>query len=459
MDDLHNTYGVVGEGSDERGCYKITLLSMLRGGKPKPYKVYAKPIKHIVNDSAPTLRGWYKDKNEPPSKRPRPCYTEALLTTPYGGYCPVGCKFCYVSHGTRGYRASGIVTVNPDYPDAVRRNLSKMYIGSSAYISSFIEPFLHLEKQYHVTQRLSQVFVDVGLPIFYLTRLIPPDWAIEYLLHNPYSYMQWSINTSNEKHRKLMSPGTASLDDMLSCIGRVRSVGIYVSIQCNPVLAGITTLDELVGVVKLVAEAGANHIIFKFVEQVYSNRALLFRRLSKLPGVDVMDKLLSQRIGGCYTIRQDVRIEWLRVLLEETRKAGITMSTCYEYYDDGTQGGANLAPWFTTADQCHGLGVPVHYRLELGEKFRPLPGCWRKGCLYCNEYGTKVCNSELLLSAKALKCADYRERLAVAGDAADWLLPDSCAKPSLVKKSRAANPDMMTDAELWGWGDISEYVS
>lgn len=364
---------------------------------------------------------------------------------------------CYVTHGTRGYRATGIATSNPDYPDLMAKCIQKMNVSGAFYISSFTEPFQHLEDTYHITQRLTEVIVGEELPLFYLTRLLPPDWAVDALLANPYSYMQWSINTSNDHHRRLMSPGIASYDAVFAKMHELSSRGIYISVQCNPILAGITTLDELVDLVRLVADAGGHHIIFKFAEQVYSNRKLLLERLSKsrLPNVDKFDKLLSQTIGGVYTIDQGVRLEWLRVLLEETRDYDITMSTCYEYYDNKTQGGANLAPWFTTSDQCHGRGVPIYYRPELGAQFKPLPGCYRKGCLWCKEYGTRACGNEELLQAKALQYKDLRS---ITVDAAgSWAQPDSCFRPEAVELV-CGNYDLDTDAELWGWPTIDEHL-
>jgi DNA repair photolyase len=343
-----------------------------------------------------------------------------------------------------------LATANPLYPDALRKQVGSMQMASAAYMSSFAEPFQILEGQYNVTQRLSQVFIDNNLPMFYLSRLIPPSWAIDALQQNPYSYMQWSVNTSNDAVYKKMSPGSYHIDDVLKSVNHLSSLGIYTSFQCNPILPGIVTLDELVTLVHLAAQAGLRHIIFKFVEQVFNNRKLLLDRLraNRLEGVDELDKVFTQTIGGVYTVDQDVRLEWLNVLLEETRKADITMSLCYEYYADGAAG-ANLAPYFTTSDQCHGRGVPVYYRPEPSKQFEPLPGCYRKGCLYCADYGTKACNNEILQEARALTYKDYRS-IRLQGDDANWDMADSCARPELVGQSPARNPDLVTDAVMWG---------
>ena len=128
-------------------------------------------------------------------------------------------------------------------------------------------------------------------------------------------------------------------------------------------------------------------------------------------------------------------------------------STTYEYYDNG-YAGENLAPYYTTADQCHGRGVPVYYRPEPGARFEPIPGCYRKGCLYCKEYGTHACKNAELLEAKALKYKDLRS-IQVVGNERCWELPESCHAPEDVSALGVehiyGNPDFMTDAEMWDW--------
>lgn len=439
----------IGNGEDENGEFQLIPLSMIRGGELKPFKVYTKPMKHIVNDSNPSLRGWYKNKAVSDRQRPRPCYSEAVLTVPYGGYCHVGCKFCYVDNGTRGYRATGIPTVSPDYPDNVAKQIKAMMIAAPFYISSFTEPFQILEDDYHIVRRLTDVLVNEDLPLFYLSRRIPPDWAVEALQQNPYSYMQWSINSSDTAIYKKMSPGSYKIDEVMASMKELSSKGIYISIQCNPVLPGIVSLDNLKHLIELIADNGGNHVIFKFAEQVMSQRKMLIERLqsAKLKGVGEFDAVFNQVIGGVYTVNQEMRVDWLNELLIHTRKHGITMSTCYEYYDDG-KGGANMAPYFTTSDQCHGRGVPMFYRPAPGAVFKPLPGCYRKGCLYCAEHGTQACGNDTLLQAKALEFKDYKS-ITLQGDEKNWAIIDSCKSPDEVSGSCACNDNFQTDMEIW----------
>ena len=455
---FHKLAKAVGSGEDEHGPYEMIPISMVRGGKLSSVKVHTHPMKHLLKDTTPAPRGWYKPKSpESDRVRARPCYTEALLTTPYGGFCPINCAHCYVNNGTRGYRATGLPVAHYKYPQAMKIWVSKLMVSGAAYITSFSEPFHPLEDTYHITRDLTQVFLDEGLPIFYLSRKIPPDWAMEALLENPYSYMQWSINTSNPDHYRKFSPGSFTLHEVYKAIQRFHDNGIFISIQVNPIIAGVSTLQEIVDLVYELEAVGANHVIFKFVEQVANNRQVIVDRMHQrgLPHVEVFDNLFSQVIGGVYTIQEDVRIEWLDTLLKATRDAQITMSLCYEYWDDGFAG-ENLAPYYTTADQCHGRGVPIYFRREPGAAFEPLAGCYRKGCLYCLEHGTQACDSDKLLEAGALTYADLRSiNIARINEPSWWTLGDSCASPELagthMKGRIFGNPGLQTDAEMWDW--------
>lgn len=93
-------------------------VGMVRNAKEENKKhitAYLQPYPHTRIDTAKPLQGWYKSLHEPSGVRPRPCFSEAILTEPYGGWCAVGCCFCYVNSGMRGYRGSGLITVPINY--------------------------------------------------------------------------------------------------------------------------------------------------------------------------------------------------------------------------------------------------------------------------------------------------------------------------------------------------------
>jgi DNA repair photolyase len=408
------------------GRYEYWKIGMTRNASEenqKTYKVFLDPAPHVILDQNVPLRGWYKNKHEPKGVRPRPCFTEALLTQPYGGACPVRCAFCYVNNGVRGYRGSGITVVDPNYPIKVEKQLAKMQFGWNAYISSFTEAFQKLEDKFHNTEQLSEVITSYGLPLFYLTRQIPPDWALNYLLKSKYSYQQFSIITSDRTVYRKLSPGAAPLDDILKFIKQeLKPRGIYVSIQINPILPGIITKQDILNLIAELGQAGANHCIFKFVEIVTPAAGAMVDKMNRMfPGEKSaeFETLFSQTIGGLRTVKEDYRIRMLDSFAEATAAAGMTMGLCYEYcYDRDESGhirdktGVSLGKRYCTGDQCHGFRTPIH--VKKSGKFYPLEVCPPSGCLYCEEThkGKKEippCGVSKLMRAKALKPSDYNK--------------------------------------------------
>lgn len=443
---LNNTEVEIDEETGWR--YTFRDVGMVRNDpNPRELKVFLDPLPHVVVDQDVPLRGWYKGKHEQPGVRARPCMTDSLLTQPYGGFCHVGCGFCYINNGVRGYRGQGLTTVDPQYPAKIRKQMDKMRTGAAVYMSSFIDPFIELEPHYGNTRGTAEAAVDVGLPIYFLTRKEVPGWAFDLLAKNKYSYIQHSINTPDPDDWQRLSPRAIPLEGMIEQVREEHRRGLYVSIQVNPIMAGITSNDDIVELIHLLGEAGADHLIFKFVEIVYPSVPGMVRnmeaRFGKVPAthgkpsgqerVDRFKGLFTQNIGGVRTVEEEYRKAAFDRFLPETRKAGVTMALCYEYeYERDAQGeivsktGISMGHKYLTADQCHGHRVPIHHRDGPEEPFRPMEVCPPSGCLTCGDDAggeDKVpCGNELLASASALKPSDLYTP-AARSDAARRSLP------------------------------------
>lgn len=405
------------------GRWEIWMIGMTRNAameNRRPMKVYLKPTPFVIlPDQNVPLRGWYKCKYEPKGVRSRPCFTEALLTQPYGGRCPLNCLMCYINNGVRGYRGAGLSTVDPYYPLKIEKQLADMKFGWAAYISSFTEPFQPLEDIFHNTEAISEILTGYGLPLFYLSRKIPPEWADKYLLKNKYSYMQYSITTSDRSDWKKIHPHAADIDDTLKRIREQRDKGIYISIQVDPIIPGVTSRKDILKLIEELSKAGANHLIFKFIEAVQPAAPAIVRKIKRLfpeRGND-FERLFCESMGGVRNIKESYRIESHKIFRNECNRRGVTMSLCFEFcYERDESGkiinktGINLGKTFITADQCHGQRVPIHIRK--GSKFYPLEVCPPSGCLYCEEAttpGKPPCGVPELQKARALKPSDYNK--------------------------------------------------
>jgi DNA repair photolyase len=364
------------------------------------------------------------------------CFTEAVLTEPYGGYCAVGCQFCYINSGMRGYRGTGLISVPLNYGDQIRAQLSKMRRAAAGYFSSFTDPFTPLEDFYHNTQRAAEEFVKVGLPLFFLSRLPYPDWAVDLLTKNPHSYAQKSINTCDPTDWRHLSPGAMALEGHLEEITKLKRRGIYVSIQVNPIVPGVTSNEQVLRLFRMLKDAGADHVIVKFVEAAYSWAPAMVKRMIKVFGDRGRDfeRLFTCNIGAERTVDEAYRLRAHRLYSTAARRLGLTYATCYEYeYERDAAGkilskvGKSIGRKFTTAAQCHGHAVPVYARASADEPFRPLDECPPSGCLHCadeNEEapGTPRCGDELAGGAYALQLKDLKTPMG-AGKKRTYELP------------------------------------
>ena len=400
---------------------KIGMVRNAKDSDKMEVIAYLKPFPHIRIDKAKQLQGWYQSKiNESAQSRPRPCFTEAVLTEPYGGYCAVGCQFCYINSGMRGYRGTGLISVPLDYGEQIRDQLKKVRRSAAGYFSSFTDPFTPLENYYHNTEEAANAFVELGLPIFFLSRLRYPDWAVRLLKKNPHSYAQKSINTSDREDWRKLSPGAMSLQGHLNDIRRLKKHGIYVSIQVNPIVPGVTSNEQIVELFNQLKKAGTDHVIVKFVEAAYSWSPDLIKRITKVFGKDRGNKfasLFTQNIGSQRTIDQDYRLAAHELFSRTAKNLGLTYATCYEYeYEKNKDGsirsktGISIGRKYTTADQCHGHRVPMYSRQDDKTKFKPIDECPPSGCLYCadeNE-GKPRCGDELAGEARAVRYSDMK---------------------------------------------------
>lgn len=328
---------------------------------------------------------------------------------------------CYVNSGFRGYRGSGLISVPVNYGAQVRQMLSKTKTSAAGYFSSFTDPFLPLEDVYHNTQNGAMEFVRLGLPVFFLSRMSYPGWAFDLLQQNKYSYAQKSINTPDPEDWKKLSPGALSLMEHLDEIRELSRRGIYVSIQVNPIIAGVTTHDDIERLLEMLKEAGANHVIFKFVEAGYSWAPAMveriMRRFGDNRGAAFRDLFVENSAGSQKTVIEEYRREGFRRYQAKANALGLTMALCYEYAKDDLGKWRSIGGDYMTSDQCHGQRVPMFTRSSTQSPtgkpvaFREVEACPPSGCLTCasDNDGAARCGNEERGKAKAMRAPDYKE--------------------------------------------------
>jgi DNA repair photolyase len=403
-------------------------VAMLRGtgNAMMDQKVYLDPWPHIRLGSPKPLQGWYSNRWDGAlqNQRDRPCDTDAMLTQPYGGWCNISCAFCYINSGSRGYRGSGLITVPINYGEWVTKQLKSMKRAQAGYFSSFTEPFINLEDTYHNTQRGAQAFIDAGLPIFFLSRRAYPDWAINQLKQNPYSYAQKSINTPDPVVWKKLSPNAIALEDNFADLKRISDAGVYTSIQVNPIIPGLVSHEDVEHLFERLAASGANHVIVKFVECSWAFHSTMVSKVRKLFGdakADAFAELFTEnQCGAQRTVNETYRREGHTRYRALATKLGMTYSLCYEYTNVKRNDSGAKKEWhsmgeeFRTSDQCHGHRIPWHVKTpESGDLFLPMEEyCPPAGCLTCptkkGDGNLGACGDQMFSDAKALVAKDFK---------------------------------------------------
>lgn len=399
---------------------RLSKVAVIRNAKPENMRetiVYLDPVPHIRGVNPKAIQGWYSSKgdSDKPNERDRPCMTDALLLEPYGGFCGVGCtSFCYVLNSPYGYRHTGLVTVPLNYGEFIRKSLKSLRIAQAGYVTPFTDPFQSIEDFYGNSRGAAQAFVDEGLPIFFLSRRLYPQWAYEQLSKHPLSYMQKSLNTPHEDDWHRLSPGAATLAEHFDQIREAKQRGLYVSIQVNPIIPGVVSHDDIERLIEKLAEAGADHAIFKFVESNHGSNKIMVQRLTEKFGDNRMsvfrDLMTEHQAGNQVTIQESYRREAHTRFRKKCKEVGMTSSLCYEFtLKDGRW--RSMGPEFLTSDQCHGRRVPFFERRTPESPFTEIAECPPSGCLTCasDNGGEPRCGSELLGAAKALKLSDLRK--------------------------------------------------
>jgi DNA repair photolyase len=157
--------------------------------------------------------------------------------------------------------------------------------------------------------------------------------------------MQKSINTPHEDDWRKLSPGAASLDLHLDQIAEARALGIYVSIQVNPVVPGIVTHEDVETLFEALAGAGANHVIVKFVEANFPWAPAMVQKITKSFGDNraaaFRELFVENSAGQQKTVAWDYRREGHERYQRQATKLGLTYATCFEYQRGATHRGTS----------------------------------------------------------------------------------------------------------------------
>lgn len=365
------------------------------------------PVPHyLVSGSQKKLHGWY-------NRHYRECTSERLIVNPYCG-CQINCFFCYAKalpgYFSASHRQGNPVYVFKDFDRQVRRQLDSLAYASCGYLSAVSDPFQKINDKYRMSEKIIRAFVDYNVPIEVVTKQRIPDEAIELLSRQSDSFAQISVLTIHEKLRGILSPGSATVEDTLDTMRRLRKNSIYCAGRIDPILPYITDdQPSLLELIETLAAGGVSHIVASVMDIPLNFKRTVLAAIKLYWGSAMEQRyqeLYTERIGGCLHAAQGYREGLFSWLSLETKKRGMSFSLCMEFKRRGAVlSGMNIQ--YSSSRNCEGKDVPV-YRRE-GSRFNPIVGC-KGNCLRCDSFvcGLSRFNHKSGKTCLALTLKDYK---------------------------------------------------
>ena len=371
------------------------------------------PIPHIlVPTKKCVVHGWYF----PYRSGRRECSSERILVNPYNG-CTINCPMCY-ARAYGGYfeewNKTGIVTVFKEIDKKLNGELRRLYYASCGYFSPVTDPFQSpLEETYHLSERCMGVFLDLDLPVEFVTKngAKVPNRLLRRMSEHPYNhcFCQFTLLSLDEDIRRAFSPGGSTVEEQLRAIQKSKDHGLYVVVRIDPILPGINdALRDLSDLLDAVKERGADHVIASVCD---INASYIDRLLSVVKSIDskipkLWHSIYRERIGLSYQASEAYRSKVFGALRELSAKKGLTFALCMEFRKVG-RNYIGMNSDFMTSKVCEGKTVPVYFRTNLGENFRPIPRC-DGDCLSCARgVQEPVCGKPYLMEADSMTYSKY----------------------------------------------------
>lgn len=192
---------------------------------------------------------------------------------PYQG-CEHGCAYCFArpTHEFWGYSAGTDferkIMVKKNAPELLEKFFQKRnYVPKTLVLSGNTDCYQPAERRFELTRQMLQVCLRYRHPVSLITKnaLVLRDLDIlTRLTEKNLVTVNFSIPTLNEALRRAMEPRTSTAAKKLQAIETLSSNGIPVGVMIAPVIPGLTA-DEILGIQKNVAEAGAVKIGYSLV--------------------------------------------------------------------------------------------------------------------------------------------------------------------------------------------------
>jgi DNA repair photolyase len=206
-------------------------------------------------------------------------FLDDYTLNPYEG-CSFNCQYCYVRGSKYGENMEDTLAVKINGPEILARQLAfrtnKNQHGIIA-LASATDPYIRAEEKYSITRRYLQEILRFQFPVLMITKstLILRDLDFlkeidrEAIHANDLkskmtrgAIISFSFSTLDERIASALEPGAPSPKERLRTMKACKDAGLFVGMNCMPVLPYISdTREELEKLIIAAQENGADYIL------------------------------------------------------------------------------------------------------------------------------------------------------------------------------------------------------
>ncbi len=220
---------------------------------------------------------------------------------PYQG-CEHGCVYCYArnSHEYWGYGA-GVdfernILIKKNAPELLENKLkSKNWHGSTIVFSGNTDCYQPIERQLKITRACLETMYRWKNPTGIITKnsliLRDLDLLKEMAQLNIIS-VHISINSMNEKTRRLLEPRTATIKNRLKAVEILSAHDIPVNVMIAPIIPSLNS-HEILPLIKTVSDLGARSVAHTIV-RLNGQIATIFEDWARKTIPNRADRILNQ---------------------------------------------------------------------------------------------------------------------------------------------------------------------
>jgi DNA repair photolyase len=179
---------------------------------------------------------------------------------PYRG-CQHGCVYCYVPNILRIQRKDwgDFVNVKTNIPIILSNELKHKKRGVVG-ISTVTDPYQPIEKKYKLTRFCLEQLLIHDFPVCIQTKshLVLRD--VDLISKFSDIEVMFSIGTLNDSERKILEPGSSSIQERLDTMKQLKDLGIKTSVFFGPVYPSLK-IHDIEKIVDIFKAAGSSEIM------------------------------------------------------------------------------------------------------------------------------------------------------------------------------------------------------